>query len=338
MNRPRLLALCALALAAAPARSATGTVVAGSDRASILPPAGAEIVAYENAGYRLRLVDAVAEVEVDLAPLGSQAPFVPPAGESIGPESLLARAVTAGVTTEHEAVSRILAWIAGNVRYDLDRAAPQDARSVLVRRTAFCTGYARLAVALLAAVGVEAREVAGYVVGDQPGVVRSGFHRWIEVHYPDRGWVFSDPLASHGFVPATYLRLASDRLDTELPGPALLLRRDDQSAVIDVRPGADSPPVRVRANDGGRRAAALRIELESGHDGEAVLEGVGFRRTLPLLGGRGTFVGLEPGSYRLQVSEDGRRAAWKEITFRDRVLAEMRIPARPEATMGGTMR
>lgn len=331
--------LAALLLAgSAPVLGSPGIVLAGSDRALLLPPAGAEVVEYENAGYRLRLVDSAVEIDVDLAPLGSQAPFDPPHDGAAAPESVLARAVTSGSGTLHEAASRILAWIAGNVRYELDRAAPQDPRSVLSRRTAYCTGYARLAVALLGAVGIEAREVAGYVVGEQPGVERTGFHRWIEIHYPDRGWVFSDPLASHGFVPATYLRLASDRLANESPGPALLLGREDRTAAVDVGPGADSAPVRIRANDGARRAAALRIELESGRDGEAVLEGEGARRSLALPAGRGTFVGLEVGRYQLQVSEGGRLAARKEVTFRDRVLAEMRIPALPEETTGGTMR
>ena len=60
--------------------------------------------------------------------------------------------------------------------------------------------------------------------------------------------------------------------------------------------------------------------------------------SLALPTGRGTFVGLEVGRYQLLVSEGGRLAARKEVTFRDRVLAEMRIPARPDETTGGTMR
>ena len=72
---------------------------------------------------------------------------------------------------------------------DLDRGAPQDAQSVLARRSAYCTGVARLTVALLDALAIPAREVAGYVVDDLPQGGRSGFHRWIEVFYDDRGWV-----------------------------------------------------------------------------------------------------------------------------------------------------
>ncbi len=337
----RALAALAVAIVLAamspPAAEASARVFAGRDRALVLPPAGAEVANYENSGYRLRVTDAAVEIEVDLEPIGSTARFAYPPTEARGPEAVLAHALTAGSRTVHDAVSRVLAWVAGNIRYEMDREAPQDASSVLARRSAYCTGFARVSVALLAAVGIEAREVAGYVVGEMPGVDRSGFHRWIEVRYPDRGWVFSDPLASHGFVPASYVRLASEHLASASPGAALLLGREDEIAAIDVRPGA-AAAVRVRANGDDRRAAALAIALESGRDGEAVLVGAGRSWTLPLPGGRGTFVGLEPGSYRLQVSDGGRLAAWKDVTFRDRVYAELRIPALPGSPTDGTMR
>ena len=32
-------------------------------------------------------------------------------------------------------------------------------------------------------------------------------HRWVEVYYPDRGWVFCDPSGKVNFVEATYLLL-----------------------------------------------------------------------------------------------------------------------------------
>jgi hypothetical protein len=334
----RLLLLLLALPAGPPLGAAEGTVVAGTDRASILPPAGVRLFDYENAGYRLRNVDGVAQVEVDLAPIGSSSLFTPPARPGNGAAAKLAAALTAGSRTRHEAVSRILLWIAGNLRYELDRAASQEADAALERRTAYCTGFARLAVALLEHAGIEAREVAGYVVDDLPAGPRSGFHRWIEVFYPDRGWVFSDPLASHGFVAASYLRLGSERLVRGEPGPALLLSRDDRSTPVDVVPGAPSWPLRVRPNRvDPRRAAALRVALESGGPGEATLEGGGVQRSVPMPKGEGTFLGLEPGVYRLRVVEGERLAAWKEVTFRDRVYAEVRVPA-AETKASGAMR
>jgi hypothetical protein len=145
-------------------------------------------------------------------------------------------------------------------------------------------------------------------------------------------------LASQGFVPASYLRLASGRLATEGPGPALLVGRDDRTQPIDVEPGAPAVPLRVRANSAERRAAALRVTLASRQDGEAVLEGGGHVRTLPLPRGRGTFLGLEPGRYRLKVSDRDGARAWKDLTFRDRVLAEVRIGEAQQTTAGGAKR
>ena len=82
MNR-RTAALCALALASGASLGALeARVVAGDDWALVLPPAGAIFEPYENAGYRLTLGEAgAARIEVDLAPLASDAPFeLPPAG------------------------------------------------------------------------------------------------------------------------------------------------------------------------------------------------------------------------------------------------------------------
>ncbi len=66
------------------------------------------------------------------------------------------------------------------------------------------------AVDLLRRVGISARTVQGiFVCGpDHDGYEASiggAYHRWIEVYYPDRRWVFSDPSASINGVDARYL-------------------------------------------------------------------------------------------------------------------------------------
>jgi len=326
VRRPSLAALWLAASLASPLLGTTGVVVAGSDRAKILLPPGVEVVPYSNQGYQLRIEDGVATVDVDLSPLRSQAPFQPRLRAEPTAVERLAGAVTWGSRTRHEAANRLLAWVAGNVRYRLDRTESQEPLDVLERRSAYCTGYARLAVALMEAVGIEAREVAGYVAGERPGTGGAGYHRWIEVRYPDRGWVFSDPLASLGFVDATYLRIASDRLSIPAPGDGLVIERDDRTLAVDIAPETQAIALRLRANDDARAAAALVVELESGHEAEAELTGFGLRRAIRLPGGRGTFLGLEPGRYEVRVREGGRLAAWKSITIRDRILAQLSIP------------
>lgn len=330
--RAVLLSLAAVGLAVA-AGAQPARVVAGNDLATVVPPPGVAIESYANAGYRVLVNgDGSATIEVDLEPLRSRSGFRPVLAGDVAPEvGKLAVALTAGARDRYDAVSRVLEWVRSNVGYQLDRGLDQSPEAVLGRRTAYCTGYARLAVALLTAIGIEAREVPGYVFEGVAGGPPAGFHRWIEVSYPDRGWVFSDPLASHHFVPATYLRLADDRLVGE-PSPGRLVDRIDEVLDVDVRFwtfGAGAGTVRVRANDDQRRAAALALRLEPGVDGEAYLEGGGVTRRLALPGGRGVFVGLEPGSYELRVEARGRLAALKRVTFRDRVLASLELAAGP---------
>ena len=82
-------------------------------------------------------------------------------------------------------------------------------------RRAYCVGFAELAVDLLRRVGISARTVQGILRTD-PGAdgyeaaIGGVYHRWIEVYYPDRGYVFSDPCCFdqrrgrplHPFLPA----------------------------------------------------------------------------------------------------------------------------------------
>jgi hypothetical protein len=327
---------CSLALLlAVPPGSlcAAGHAVGGQDRARMRAPAGVVVDPYENAGYRLGFEGGQIVVTVDLSPLGSSVSFSPGrkprAGGSV---ENLAWSLTAGESTRYGAVSKILGWVARNVRYELDRAQPQTAEDVLARRSAYCTGFARASVALLRAVEIPAREVGGYVVSDPLGAWGvaadastpapfSGFHRWIEVYFDDVGWVFSDPRSSHHFVPATYLPVASPLIDTAAHRDAELLGRDRDFEAVDTY--LDAPNrVLARRNGHERRAAAVAVLLLSGSGaggssgapreawGEAALRGGGLTRQSQLRGGRTSFVGLDSGSYCLEIKlRDGTMLA-----------------------------
>lgn len=304
-----------------------GQALAGQDRARVLAPAGVEIADYENAGYRLRHVgeDGI-RVEVSLEPLRSATPWRAPgewSRDAGDPVRRVARTITAGASTQYEAASRILGWVARNVVYELDREASQEPLEVLERRRAYCTGVARLTVALLESAGLEAREVPGWVVSDEvrdlpaaDGVPR-GFHRWVEIRYDDVGWAFSDPLHSHHFVPATYLPLASETLSPDAGLEGLLLERRDGLVAVDLYPPAP-PGVRARRNDARQVAASLRVVVGSPAPGLAILQGESVRLTHSLVDGATTFLGLEPGSYRLEVQVPGRPILRHEIELPDR--------------------
>ena len=317
-----------------------GIAVEGVDRARLLAPAGARVSNYTNVGYHLQWVDDEVHIEVEASPLISSSPFLLPSPPDVGQEEKdpivrLARGLTVGVDTHYDAISRILGWVAREVDYDLDREQDQDAVAVLQRRSGYCTGIARLTVALLRAVDIEAREVAGYVVGGGPAMP-GGYHRWIEAYLPDRGWVFSDPLRSHHYVPANYLRLASEELALSRGTEGLLLERRDAVETVDLYPQA-VPGITARRNWERQLAAALRIQIADQSHGMAELTGGSLRRLHTLIDGKTTFVGLAPGSYQLRLLLPDRPAVERAIELKGRVRQILSLPpvALPEHRSSG---
>lgn len=331
-----LLLLLLLLVAAAPARAAgraDGLVIEGRDVARLLPPKGALVKDYENNGYRLRWQGDEVVVEVTAAPLASKTAYRAPATASAAagdPVARLALRVATGSKTQVEAASRLLNWVARNIEYSLDRQAPQSAAAVLERRSGYCTGIARLTVALLQAAGIRSREVAGYVYGRAAGFApgfspAQGYHRWIEIHYPDVGWVYSDPLTSHNWVPASYLRLGSEQLDLGSGVDGLLIERRDQITPVDLYPGG-ALGVRARRNGDRQLAGALLVQVEDFAVGLASLEGVGLRRNHSLVGGAATFVGLDPGQYRLRLQIAGLPDYERDISVVGRERLTLSVP------------
>lgn len=319
---------CLLLLVGSGAVAAGGFAVEGVDRARSLAPAGAHVIPYSNAGYRLELVGGEVRVEVDASPLISSTRFQLERPDDGVDDTVarLARGVTAGAETHYEATSRILGWVARHIDYNLDRQEDQGAAAVLERRSGYCTGIARLTVSLMDAVGIEAREVAGYVVGGSETGPR-GYHRWIEVFLPDRGWVFSDPLSTHHYVPATYIRLGSELLVPEQGLDGLLLERQDEVDTVDVFPLA-APGVTARRNSERQLAASLRVRLEDQSHGVAVLTGRSARWTRALVDGGATFVGLDPGRYELRLLLPGHGVLERRVELPGRIRKTLSFPVR----------
>lgn len=175
---------------------------------------------YDNDGYSLAVLparDGAVELVVTVSdsPLESRAPY--PTGLPRDPSLTAAPARDAyverlvrGATTQADAVERLLAGLASHVRYDPDRVRRQDPAAVFRERRANCVGLSELAVDLLRRAAIRARTVQG-VLRAEPGsasydpAVGGAYHRWIEIHYPDRGFVFSDPSASINGVDARYV-------------------------------------------------------------------------------------------------------------------------------------
>lgn len=127
-----------------------------------------------------------------------------------------ARALTQGAATEYAAASRIVNWVADHVRY-VSAPKQYDALYSLETGRGNCQNYSHLTAALLRAVGAPARIVNGFTV-KKPYDVRTGDtiytfqaaqgrHSWIEVWFPDLGWVPFDPQKTSLFVSNRFLRI-----------------------------------------------------------------------------------------------------------------------------------
>jgi transglutaminase-like putative cysteine protease len=183
---------------------------------------------YDNDGYSLavsRSADGGVElrVRVSAEPLSSRSPFptgMPrdPALQASPERDAFAQTLAQGARSQAEAVERVLSAVASSVRYDTDRSRRQDPSSVFASRRAHCVGISELAVDLLRRVGIPARTVQG-ILRTRPGSdgyeekIGGVYHRWIEIYYPDRGFVFSDPSSSINSVDSRYLPFGRTTLE-----------------------------------------------------------------------------------------------------------------------------
>jgi hypothetical protein len=131
---------------------------------------------------------------------------------------ILAKAgeLTSGVTTQFDAVQRVLAWVIDHMTYVL---VPEsyDARYSFDTGKGNCQNYSHLAAALLRSVGVPVRVVNGVTLkktydarvegGNLTLGMAQGRHSWIDVYFPDLGWVPFDPQQTQLFTSNRYIRI-----------------------------------------------------------------------------------------------------------------------------------
>ena len=116
----------------------------------------------------------------------------------------LARGITAGATTTYDKVAAVQDWLRRNTRYNLDIPHdPPGANAIdyflFESREGFCEHIATAMAVLLRAAGVPTRLVTGFGPGERNTftgyfeVRESDAHAWVEVLYPEVGWVQYDP-------------------------------------------------------------------------------------------------------------------------------------------------
>lgn len=127
----------------------------------------------------------------------------------------MANELVRGVGTEYGAVQRILTFVVDYVHY-VSPPAKLDAVYSLSTGKGNCQNYSHLSAALMRAAGIPVRIVNGITLDRPLHIAREqgmttfrmgqGRHSWIEVWFPDLGWVPFDPQQTILFVPNRFLR------------------------------------------------------------------------------------------------------------------------------------
>jgi len=128
----------------------------------------------------------------------------------------LARKLTQGASSQFDAVQRTITWVINNVRY-VNPPPQYDALFALKTGKGNCQNFSHLSAALLRAVGIPTRIVNGITMKKAYHVSRDkgpltfkmaqGRHSWIEIWFPDLGWVPFDPQQTQLFVSNRYIRV-----------------------------------------------------------------------------------------------------------------------------------
>ncbi|HET6446942.1 MAG TPA: transglutaminase domain-containing protein [candidate division Zixibacteria bacterium] len=128
--------------------------------------------------------------------------------ETITPETVdLAAELTAGLTNPFDKAVTIRDYLRDNIAYNDQIDAPPDISEpihyiLFDLQEAYCNYYASAMIMMLRSQGIPSRFVSGYAQGEWVEEaatyrVRSlDSHSWVEVYFPEYGWILFEPTAS----------------------------------------------------------------------------------------------------------------------------------------------
>lgn len=317
------------------------------------------------------------QVTSKMHPLKTVVPYPVPAGtipssarQYLSPEkdrqsgdpsiARLAMGLAQGSRYAHEAANSILSWIADNLVFDASITILSDALSALKYKKAYCVGYSNLAVAMLRAAGIPARVAHGYL---PPGyewgfskeywgvkVNDGGFHAYLEIFYPDTGWVFSDAEHSHHFVDPFHIILRLDGRD--MPGAYTggfldvdkatfytIFREEDRTMMVDELPLPKVKRLGRRLDDRQHAALATGAVRDRGGNlvpkGTAVLWKEGRGTPHSFSDGRYTVTIRDGGKYRLELKGSGFAKTSRELTVNPGQVYRMDFTLQPGGVIRG---
>jgi hypothetical protein len=125
---------------------------------------------------------------------------LPPESDRIGE---LARRVTDPVSPAYEKTAAVLTHLLTNYTYSLDADTTASNHPIeeflFSRKTGYCEHYATAMVLMLRSIGIPSRLVTGFLAtewnefGSYYTVRQRDAHAWVEVFFPQSGWITMDP-------------------------------------------------------------------------------------------------------------------------------------------------
>jgi hypothetical protein len=140
-----------------------------------------------------------------------------------------AMSLTRDAQTQFDAVQKILTWIIDHMNYVLN-PDKYDALTSFSTGKGNCQNYSHLAAAMMRTCGIPVRIVNGVTLKNPYDVtigkqvmtlnMAEGRHSWIEVYFPDLGWMPFDPQQTELFVSNRFIRIevGRDNAETENDG------------------------------------------------------------------------------------------------------------------------
>lgn len=218
--------------------------------------------AYGNNGFAQSLAAASApgltqiRVTASFAPLGSRTVWPIPAEKS-PPELRLApqpgsegARLAAGSQTVYQAAYKILDEVKKRLKYAADGA--ETPAGALKAGRGDCVAFASLALQWLREAGIAGRPVTGILLQRSKNTILlkdAALHRFIEIYFPDRGWVFTDPNRTFGAVTAEYLYLGPAGADYSRYEGVRITRRRLISALNAEKRGGEAFYSRANVRD-----------------------------------------------------------------------------------------
>ena len=167
----------------------------------------------------------------------------------------LAHRVTRGAASPYEKATAVLQHLLANYAYSLEVGTTSSGQPIdeflFTRKTGYCEHYATAMVLMLRTIGIPSRLVTGFLAtewnefGNYYTVRQRDAHAWVEMYYPQSGWITMDPTPSNplALAPSAWvafqrfaesLRLHWDRVFIRYSG------RDQLAIIHSLRDGSDS--------------------------------------------------------------------------------------------------